>query len=233
MRHRRPTWQDHDPEHVVTWVPAEPPVAVEGPLALDLFCDRLLVLELAPSQVALLEVDGQIQRAYLDQGQQLDVGAETGQTEPRGRLIFVRSDVPIAWRWGDGAELHVDVGGGQSIDLPLRGQCAIAADDPVRFFRTVLAGLESLPVERLQNILDTLVRAQLERRLGELVEHAGLDRMQAEVMLENLAPADLDEDLAELGLACGELNLFVGETTSPDAAELIESAPVYSYDDVL
>jgi hypothetical protein len=233
MRHGEPIWQDIDPGIVVVWTPAEPPRAIEGPLALDLFTDRMLTLELAPGQVALLTIGSEIRRALLDGLHQLRVGTGPQEVSPEGRLVFVRPDVPIRWRWSLESRLHVPVPGNRTVDVPLQGSCALAVSDPIRLHDSVLAGLDDLPEDRLRGVLDTLVRSHLERRLAGLADHHHLDPVQVEVHLEALRPAALDDELAEFGLVCRELTAAVAP--APGAREGAEGdpSPIVSYDDIL
>jgi hypothetical protein len=226
-RHNAAPWQELPADEAVTWTPASPPQAVEGPLALELFRDRLLALELAPDQVALHVVDGRIRRAYLDGHHQLPIGSATDGQAPEGWLVFLRPDVPIAWRWQDDAVLHVD----QHARLPLRGACAVHVSDPVRFHDAVLAGLDDLPLPRLAAVLDTLVRGQLESRLQGVGGREGLDPLRAKVILEGLEPAALDDDLDALGLSCGYLAVAVPVASENDAPTPDQARPA-CYDDV-
>ena len=226
------TWQEHDPEHVVTWTPATPPRPVEGPLTLDLFADRLLVLQLAPGQVAVHEVDGRPRRVLLDGCHHLDVGRGPDAVAPEGSLVFLRPDVPLAWRWTAGCELYVDTGGGDTIALPLRGACALTLADACRFHERVLAGLGELQLATLTNVLDTLVRSRLEARLHDLVDRGRLDVIQASVRLEALAAEDLADDLAPQGLACARLQVAI-PAPREESVTVEATVPVGSYDDVL
>lgn len=222
-RHAAAPWQELPADEAVIWTPASPPQAVEGPLALDLFRDRMLALELAPDQVALHVVDGRIRRAYLDGHHQLPIDPAT-----EGWLVFLRPDVPIAWRWQDDAVLHAD----QQTRLPLRGACAVHVCDPIRFHDAVLAGLDNLPLSRLAAVLDTLVRGQLEARLQGVCGREGLAPLRAKVILEGLEPAALDDDLDALGLSCGYLAVAVPVASENDAPTPDQARPA-CYDDVL
>jgi len=232
MNRHADLWDLREPDEVVTWSPAQPPQAVEGPLPLDMFRDRLLVLDLAPGQVAVhVKGDGR-QRVYFDTMPRLDLGLGVHQTAPEGWLVFLRCDAPISWRWHDQSRLVVDLGGGESHALPLRGRCSLLVADPLRFHSAVFEGVDDLPTGRLAGVLDTLVRARLEARLGDLVDAHRLDPLQAKIALENLTAADLDDELHALGLRCQDLVLAV-----PVAQESSESSPVDAphacYDDLL
>lgn len=226
------TWQEHDPERVVVWTPVAPPQAVEGPLALDLFADQLLVLQLAPGQVAVHEVDGRRRRVLLDGCHQLAIGRGPDALSPEGSLVFLRPDTPLAWRWTAGCDLHVDAGGGHTLHLPLRGACALAVADTCCFHERVLAGLGELQPETLTSVLDTLVRSRLEARLHDLVDRGSLDLLQATVRLEALAAEDLVDDLAPQGLTCERLQVAI-PALREELATVEAPAPVGYYDDVL
>lgn len=224
-------WDLREPDEVVTWSPAQPPQAVEGPLPLDMFRDRMLVLDLAPGQVAVhVKGDGR-QRVYFDTMPQLDLGLGAHQTAPEGWLVFLRSDAPIRWRWHDQSRLVVDLGGGAADELPLRGRCSVLVADPLRFHEAVLNGVDDLPAERLAGVLDTLVRARLEARIGGLVEGHHLDTLRAKIALEGLTATDLDDDLQALGLRCQDLVLAVPEPQDRAEASQMDE-PRACYDDV-
>ncbi|MBD3220802.1 hypothetical protein GF314_06130 [bacterium] len=233
MRHGEPIWQDIDPDLVVTWTPAEPPRTIEGPLALDLFTDRMLALELADGQVALLTSGGEVRRVLLDGLHQLRVGTGPQDVSPDARLVFVRPDVPVRWRWSHASRLHVPVPGGRTVDVPLQGSCAVAVSDPIRLHDAVLASLDDLPADRLRGVLDTLVRSHLEQRLAGLADHHHLDPVRAEVHLEALRPDDLDDELAELGLTCRELTAAVAPASGERDVAEGDPSPIVSYDDLL
>lgn len=226
-RHPHSIWQELASEDVLVWTPASPPRCVEGPLDLALFEGQMLALELAPEQVALHVVDGRVRRAYLDGHQELPTTPSGGAAEPEGWLVFLRPDVPISWRWHDGASLHVN----QGEHLPLRGACSLHVTDPIRFHDTVLVGLDDLPADRLAAVLDTLVRGRLESHLQGTGGRQGLDPLHAKVMLEGLEPAALDDDLEALGLACTHLTVAVPVAAEDDASTRRRSCPA-CYDDV-
>jgi len=230
-RHRTP-WQDHDADDLVTWTPAEPTRAVEGPLPLDLFRDRLLVLDLAPGQIAVHVVNDRTYRVYLDTMHQLELGDHPGQTAPEGWLVFLRPDAPLSWRWSDSSLLHVNLGGGEELELPLRGRCSVLVSDPLRFHEAALRGVDEAPVDRLTDIVDTLVRSQLEARLHDLVSRHRLDTVQAKVLLEGLTAADLDDELQALGLSCHHLTVAVPVARESEARSH-DRQPVACYDDIL
>ena len=117
--------------------------------------------------------------------------------------------------------------------MPLRGSCSVIIDDPATFHGKVLLGLESLEPEHLQGVLDTLVRAQIEARLESLVENQALDPMRVQILLNDLAAGDLDDDLLELGLRC--VHLAAGTPSrqaEPAPSPAVYETPVGSYDDV-
>ncbi len=234
MSRREPHWQQREADDFVTWHPAEPARAVEGPLALDFFVDQTLVLELAPHQLAFREQDGQLKQVYFGGLHELAVGAGGGMVSPESRLFFLRGDVPLSWRWRAPSTLRVDTGHEPGILISLRGACSVIIDDPAGFHRAVLQGLENLEPDALIGVLDTLVRSQIAARLESLVEIQSLDAMRVQILLNDLAATDLDDDLVELGLRC--VHLAAGTPTvqeEPAAPPVAHEVPVGSYDDVL
>jgi hypothetical protein len=229
MDPREPLWQEREPDEIVTWQPLQPPQPVEGPLALALLAGRRLVLELAPEQLAFRDLDGKLQQVYFDGVHELVIGDGRGQIDPASRLIFLRCDIPLTWRWRGSARLH-----GPGIELPLRGVCSLVIEDPARFHDQVLRGLEHLEPGQLERVLDTLVRSQIESRLGALADEPVVDPVRVQIMLNGLTVDDLNEDLLDLGLRC----LHVAAATPLPEREAeptvaAHGAPAGSYDDVL
>ena len=234
MRQRNPKWQEQEPGGVVTWRPVEPPRPVEGPLALDLFDNSTLVLELAPDQLAFREQDGRLQQVFFDGMHQLRVGNGADMAPPSSRLFFLRADVPMTWRWRGETSLRVDTGHRAGVLVPLRGACSLLIADPVEFHRHILQGLESLDSDHLVRVLDTLVRTQIESRLAPLAERGALDPVRVQILLDDLVAADLNEDLYDLGVRCVHLAAYAPTVEDEPVAELPAlSTPSGSYDDVL
>jgi len=234
MRDPHGSWQLRDPDQVTAWRPADPARAIEGPLDLAFFTDQTLVLELADEQVACREEGGCLRQVFLGGTHQLEVGTRPGQVAPDCRLVFLRSDVPLSWRWREGSELVIDTGGGRSVRLPLRGVCSLRISDPARFYASVLQGLEHLDADRLLQVLETTVRSQLESRLQPLATGPWVDPLRAQVLLGDLGAGDLAEELADLGLECLYLAVFTPAIQDePVGAPVAETTPVGSYDDVL
>jgi hypothetical protein len=233
MRQRDTHWQQREPEDHVTWHPQEPARAVEGPLALELFENQTLVLELAPHQLAFREDAGQLAQVYFDGLHELAIGRGPGQVPPQSRLFFLRGDVPVTWRWREETSLRVDAGHEPGILVPLRGICSVIIDDPATFHRAVLQGLENVEPTVLDGVLDTLVRSQIESRIEALVENQTLDPMRVQILLNDLAANDLDDDLVDLGLRCIHLAAGTPAARGETAAELeVYTETVGSYDDV-
>jgi len=235
MSQRRDPWQTCDPQQLVTWRPAHPPRVVEGPLPLALFAGRTLVLELADRQLAGREQDGRLVQVWLGGCPEVAVpgGRDDGGAADPGRLWFLRDDVPLSWRWRQGAELTVVVGG-EPHRFPIRGACEVHLADATALYATVLRGLEDLTVGALQDAVRSCVQASLEARLQRLGTGKGLAPVQAQATLEGLAAEDLDDDLAELGLRCVHLAISVPTeaTATPQAAAVTTVAPG-SYDDLV
>jgi hypothetical protein len=224
-------WQEQDADTVVPWHPATPPRLVEGPLPLSLFAGRTLALALDPGQVACRTRAGQVVQTWLDGQAPIAVGA-TEEADADDRLWFVRTATALSWRWRQDARLVVAVGSGRTVVLPVRGACSVVIADPVRLVRELLAGLEHLDPEVLQDVVATHVRAGLEARLRPLAEDGQLDPVRAQVLLEGLTCEQLDDDLGTLGLACQH----VAATLAPDPVATVAPAttvPPGSYDDLL
>jgi len=242
MNDGRSHWQLDDSSRVVTWTAARPPRAVEGPLDLACFADRVLILELEPAQVACRETGGCLRQVILDGAHRLDIGTAGGQIPPQGRLYFLRPDVPIGWRWHKDAHLVIatdpagvsDGDAAAGVRLALRGLCSLHIADPVRFYTEILRGLADVQPEHLAGVLDALVRSQLATHLQPLIRRGDLDQLRAQVLLTNLTAADLSDDLGELGLGCLHLAACTAHIHAPSAAPAPPMTPVCgSYDDVL
>jgi len=234
MHRNGPPWQEQESDSVVTWRPVEPAQSVEGPLALEFFDNSTLVLELAPDQLAFREEDGRLQQVYFDGFHQLHVGDGADRVSPASHLFFLRTDVPMSWRWRGETSLRVDTGRQPGFLIPLRGVCSLLIEDPAGFHRHILQGLETLESDHLIRVLDTLVRTQIENRLEPLVERGVVDPMRVQILLNDLAATDLNEDLHDLGLRCIHLAACTPAVVDEPVAELpVYSAPSGSYDDVL
>jgi hypothetical protein len=224
-------WQEHDPQELVVWRPVAPARTVEGPLALELFAGRTLALQLVEGQIACREQDDILVQVWLGGHHHLTVPGDP-DLAARGRLWFVRDDVPLAWRWREGSELVVSGGADRPQRLPLRGQCALTVADGPRLHQALLRGLPVLDPDNLVGLLRIHVQAALEARLGRVLGHDPVDPWHAQVLLEDLAPDDLADELAPLGLRCAEIAAttpVTGEVAPrPDAA-----VPPGSYDDLL
>jgi hypothetical protein len=234
MRDEQTTWQHDDPRRLVTWTPAQPPRAVEGPFDLACFEGQVLVLELGPDMLACRELGGALQQVFLDGLHKLEIGDGAGLIPPASRLYMLRPSLPISWRWRQGDELVIDTGTARGERLPLRGTCSLFLDDPMRFYREVLAGLDQLEASDLVAVLDALVRSQIAAHLLPLGQAGRFDRMRAQIQLGELDAEHLSEDLTDLGLGCRHLAAFTPqELPEPAPPELVGGPLAGSYDDVL
>lgn len=229
MTSERDVWQERSASEVTVWTPAAPRRAVEGPLALSLFAGQTLVLDLAPGQLACRECDGRVAQVWLDGQPQVAVPDRPGPDE---RLWFVRDDAPLTWRWHADDALVVALGRGGTVRLPVRGAVALVVRDAMTLLESVLAGLPDLDPDVLTDVVRTHVQASLESRLQTVVDGGRLDPVRAQVLLEGLTCSDLDDDLADLGLAA--LHVAVTLPTGAGVARDHGPDPIpVSYDDVL
>jgi hypothetical protein len=246
MPHDPTRWQQEDPDRQTEWRPASPPRAVEGPLELTCFAGRCLVLELAPGQVVCRELDGRLQQVLLDGVHRLDVGEGRNRVSLASRLYFLRPDVGLDLRWRPGDSLVIDAAepGREAVAatdraglrLPLRGVCRLHLADPMLFYRSVLQGLREPDPAALLGVLDALVREHLAGHLLPLVHRGRLDLLHAHTLLADLGPAELSDDLAEIGLGCLDLAVYtpLAGADAGQASEAAEAEPlVASYDDLL
>lgn len=234
MSINREAWQEFDADNLVEWTPSPEGYLAEGPLELTFFEGKTLVVNLDMDQLAFIQNSNTLHKIYMEGTHHLKVGSGSGETPVDSTLVFVRCDVPLTLRWRRQSSLLIDTGLAEGHQLPLRGQCTLAITDPTMFYERILVGLEPLDQDRLGNVLDTMVRAQLESRLHNLVERRSLDPVQAQVLLAGLGAADLAEDLAEIGLGCVQLAVFT-PTPEPGDQQMHESThepTVMSYDDV-
>lgn len=241
-------WQQEDPDRIVVWRPVSPPLAVEGPLELACFEGSILFLELASEQLALRTDDGRLQQVFLGDVHRLEIGNGARDVPCSSSVVFLRPDVPLDLRWnsdsclvlnpdrraGSGADQPFADTAGQGLRLPLRGACRLCLSDPMLFYETFLQGLAHPAQEHLLGVLDTLVRAQLATHLNPLLCGGDVDRLHAQILLSNLTPADLDEDLAEFGLGCLHLAACLPRVIDEQIATVPAGTQVPgSYDDLI
>ncbi len=229
MSTTRDVWQERGADQVTIWSPADPRRPVEGPLPLSLFAGRTLVLDLAPGQLACREQEGRVAQVWLDGQPEVSLPAHPGPDE---RLWFVRDDTPLTWRWREGDALVVALGRGRSLRLPVRGAVALVVRDAMALLQTVLLGLSHLDPQVLTDVLRTHVQATLESRLVTVVDGGRIDPVRAQILLESLTCSDLDDDLADLGLAALHVGITVPTAASVARRHDPDPIPV-SYDDVL
>jgi len=198
-----------DDEAVVDWSVQPDQGLVQGPLDLEFLRGRKVALSLEPGQVALLICDDSLQAVYLDGGHILDVGHGRGQVPCSGHLIFLAVGQGLDIRWSSVEPLELGESGPGLI-----GHCTLAIEGPGRFHDTFLAGDDQWDEDFIMRLVRQATRAALERVLAD----NGLDAGRLQARLANLEPADLDEELAPLGLSCRRTALYT-------AAPPIEMAP--------
>ncbi|MCB1185213.1 hypothetical protein KDM41_17470 [bacterium] len=191
--------------------------SIQGPLDLEFLRDKRMTLFLEEGQQALLIQEGRLRAVYLDGLHHLEIGEGRGQIHPASRLLFLAMDEPLQLRWSRANPLRWSRTDGGT----LIGSCALRIARPCDFFDTFLLGVETPDPGFVGRLLDQTVRGLFEELLRAM-SGDGLDAGALQARLTRLTPADLNEDLADFGLACTHLAVY---TAQPPAEEIAE-APV-------
>lgn len=208
-RNRKAEWRTEGThEAVVDWSVNPDQGLVQGPLDLGFLDGQRIALTLQPGQIALLIDKSGLQAIYLDGCHMLEVGDLHGHLPADGHLVFLDVSRGLNVRWT--ADEPVSAGGAGGII----GNCTLNIAGPSRFFETFLAGVQEWDDEFIRRLVRQAARAAVER----VLEGIDTDRVHLQTRLANLDPADLDEELAPLGLGCCRTALY---TSAPP----VESSP--------
>jgi len=191
---------------------------VQGPLELESFRGRRLLLVLEEGQYALLVGEQGLAGVYLDGAHTLDVGTGENQVPPGARLIFLAAERTLDVAWNRENPLGITGRGGDQ----LIGGCRLEVARPACFYRTFLDGSEGSDPEFVTRLIDQYVRGLLENLLDDLDPRGGTAAVQSR--LTALGPQDLADDLETCGLRCVNLALYTA--APPVESDLPEGEPV-------
>jgi hypothetical protein len=191
---------------------------VQGPLDLGFLRGKHMLLELAPSQVALLIRGGELRAVFLEGAHHLAIGHGEGRIPPDGRLVFLAADRPLELRWDRERALR-PAGRDGSPAAVVRGRCACRLKAPSQFFDAFLRHSEDAGTETILRVVETLVLARLEAVL------AGAEDVTAAQALRDLTAETLGLELRPYGLDCESLELEVRDGAAA-AGALIPGQPV-------
>ncbi len=191
---------------------------IQGPLDLHFLRGRKILLQLAPSQIALLIREGNLLAVFLEGTYPLAVGRTGGQIPVDSEMIFLAADRPFQVTWNRNDHLWRTTGEKQNRRVGIRGRCECKVTGPARFFGAFLRHSEDVGESFTLRVLDALIRSRLEKILnqGEPPAAADLADPRAwEDRLERMSPADLNPVLEDLGITCTSLEI---QTVSRDQA---------------
>ncbi len=197
---------------IIEWSVQPDQGMVQGPLDLNFLAGQRISLSLQPGQIAMLIHDEHLQAVYMDGVHLMAVGEGKGDVPRDGHLVFldVSEGLQVAWTNGQPAPLDGTAG--------IIGNCTLAIAAPGRFYETFLAGTSEWDEDFIRRLVRQASSAALERALT----NTDPDAMHLQTRLANLAPADLDEELAPLGLSCTRTALYTAappvENLAPELA---------------
>lgn len=179
---------------------------IQGPLDLCCLRDRSLVLALDSRQVAILCLDGEMQKVYLNGHHTLDPIEDS--TDGVSYLYFLHLDSPISVPWRQ----HIPVAPTSAGDPTSRlahGTFVIQIIDPIRFFRSFLMSKtgegEGICLMALAHLLPTF----LALRLAHVCGSGATFEMQNKAVAK-LQGADLDTVLSPYGIECLAITMNSG-----------------------
>lgn len=185
-------------EAVVEWSVNPDQGLVQGPLDLGFLDGKRIALTLRAGQMALVVAQEELQAVYLDGCHVLAVGREDEDLSADSHLVFldVNNGLDVGWTADE------PLAGGAAGDVI--GNCTLYIEGPGRFFATFLAGVDDWNEEFILRVVRQATGSALER----ILKVVATDPMGLQARLANLDPADLDEELAPLGLRCRRAALY-------------------------
>lgn len=197
------------------WCMAADGPMIQGPIALEEYRGRRVVLHLQPGQYGLLVVDEKLRAVYLDGSHHLEIGTGHQQVPTAGRLILLSSLEGLDLRFAGSEALHTADGTG------VIARCSLRLARPALFYHRILrpAGRD-WSSDSLLAVLTPVARQAFQEILDGLgedgISHAGA--LQSELM--DLKPGRLDEYLEPSGLYCASVAAYTDALPvedSPDA----------------
>ncbi len=211
------SWETRPPDHEpVQWELDSDSGVVQGPLDLDFFAGRRLLLRLEPGQVALLIDDGNVRTVYLEGRHTILVGTGAGTVPPGCELVFLAIDRPLSVTWDERQALWLPDGSGRAVRIPISGGCSCRIADATRFFDAFLRFGDGSGEAFALQIIDCLIRSRIEESTAK---RCGADESTPDSpreYIDSLQPADMDPGLDQLGLVCTSLSVHLPDPRSAD-----------------
>jgi hypothetical protein len=207
-------------QDVITWSVDETGDVVQGPLDLGFLLGKVLQLVLAPGQVALHIQAGQLRAVFLEGSHTLRVGRRDGELPPESEILFLSLTRPLTFAWKGQSAIWVPDTHGEPSELRLSGECICQITGPENFYNTFLRHAEREGKNLAFRVVDALIRARLEKHLGELARERQLGPEASAEELPHLTPADVSAGLAALGLRCRSLSVRPTGIARPAPGEI-------------
>ncbi len=207
-------------QDVITWSVDESGDVVQGPLDLGFLMGKVLQLVLNAGQVALHVQAGEVRAVFLEGSHTLRVGRRDGELPPESEILFLSLVRPLAFAWKGQAAIWVPEADGEPSELRLAGECVCQITGPEAFYNAFLRHAEREGEELTFRVVDALIRARLEKHLGDLARERGLVPEASAEELPRLTPADVSEGLAALGLSCRSLSVRPAGGARPAPGEI-------------
>ncbi len=198
---------------------------VQGPLDLESFSGKSMMLSLDTDQTALLIEDEKLHAIYLDGTHNLIVGHGFNQISPKASLVFISMASSLQLRW----KKDKPVQWSSSDKSGIIGHCDLTITDPVAFYNSFLHDNKSIAEEHALTELDTMVRDVLAELIGNNSLGGGPTTVaELQSRLTCVSAQTLTEELAAQGLTCHQLNLYtMASHMELDATAKARFAPVH------
>jgi hypothetical protein len=188
---------------------------VQGPLDFQFLHGKKILLQLEPSQVALLTRHGELMAVFLEGGHPLSIGNQPDQVPPDCELIFLAADRPLDFTWRTDASLWIPTGQDNPQRVAIRGRCACRVSGPAKFFAAFLRHSSSVNEPFTLRVVDALIRSSIEQTVSRAQRFPGTESAELTRCLTGLTPADLNPILQELGLECTALEVNHAHADEP------------------
>ena len=179
--------------------------AIQGPLELEFFHHRRLVLNLKTDQAAVLTNEGHLESVFGGGRHQLQIGNGPGEISPDLRLAFLDLGRDFQFSWSRMNPVSWGPNQGRS----LIGNCALRIGAPEPFYDTFMAGCKDWEPIFLQRLMEQTVRGSLESILSaNEFEPGEVSFSELQAQITRLEPRDLSENLEPCGLVCVNLAVY-------------------------
>ncbi len=209
-------------ENNLVWTVDSENGLVQGPLDLGFFCGKKMLLDLGEKQVALLIDESAVQTVYLAGTHQLHIGNGKGGIAPDRQMLFMATDCPIKLRWKKHSSIWVSNIAEFPEEIKIIGSCSCEITGPGRFYQTFLANIETIDVDFITRVIDSLVRSQIESWLSDLFDGYPYNAVELQSRLTGLDPDTMNDQLEQYGIACRSMAIYTA--TPPVELQDVETA---------